>query len=27
MGIRVDADTEQQGLDVAMHNEQGYNDI
>lgn len=27
MGIRVDAETEQQGLDVAMHNEQGYNDI
>lgn len=27
MGIRVDADTEQQGLDVALHNETGYNDI
>ncbi len=27
MGLRVDADTEQQGLDIALHNEKGYNDM
>lgn len=27
MGIRVDAETEQQGLDIALHNEKGYNEI
>jgi len=27
VGLRVDADTETQGLDINLHNERGYNDI